>query len=87
VSFEPGKLFGQLPDIFTKTQSMITIMISDGHQELEYDFNTFMSKSYPITDRFIRFGSLRMKVSNITMTVGYKCRILDLSELESVDVD
>jgi len=87
VSLEPGKIFELLPSEFANVQWPLCVLVSDGTNSVEYSMSTFLSKSYRVVGKHVKFGSKRLKLSNLSISVGFKFLIEDLSPMTEPELD
>jgi len=84
---EPGRVLSALPIDPTAMNSIMVVRITDGTKSVEYETDTFLSKTYPIRNDSIRFGSVAIKVNLLSIMVGWKFLIEDLRSITEPGLD
>jgi len=85
--FEPAAVFNNLPTRFSDLLPDLVIVVTDGDKRVEYGYDKFMSKTYPIRNGKVKFGAKKMSLSALRITVGITFRIEDLTHLQDDDMD
>jgi hypothetical protein len=85
--FEPGKVVEFLPKSLKDNLSIISVMISDGVNKVEYDLDIFLSKTYIYKEKKIRFGSKLFDTEELTFLMGFKIVLMDLTEITEQEMD
>lgn len=85
--FEPASVIQFVPDELIKSEYTVVVTISDGDQSLEYNLDTFMSKTYSVRNGKIRFGAIGMSITSLVIMVGLKFYIEDLINITSIEMD
>jgi hypothetical protein len=84
---EPGKILEAIPKEWTRDTTELIVTLTDGHSMLEYDFDKFLARSYPIAGDTVAFGLKKLNITKLSIVVGIKIKLQDLSELMPCDVD
>jgi hypothetical protein len=78
VSLEPGKLVEMLPSELKNVEWPLYVLVTDGTESVEYDMTTFMSRAYRVVGKNVRFGSKKLKLSKLSVSIGFKLLLEDL---------
>jgi hypothetical protein len=87
LSLEPGKLFEAIPREVLDMDCPLVVTVSDGESTLEFTMSTFLSRSYRVVGKTIRFGSKRLKISQLSISFSVKFLLEDLSEMTEPGLD
>jgi hypothetical protein len=85
--FEPGKVLTNLAIDWTKLQCPLVVTISDDSQSVEYNLDTFMSKTYRTDGKIIKFGVKRFSINSLRFTVGWKIMVEDITPTTGFELD
>jgi len=84
---EPGKLIELLPAELTNISTPLCVLVSDGVESVEYTLTTFISRSYRVIGKKIRFGSKKLMIDRLSVSVGVKFLIEDLTGITEDKLD
>jgi hypothetical protein len=87
LSLEPGKLLEVLPREMTHGEWPLYVLVSDGTDSVEYDMSTFLSRSYRVVGKKVRFGSKKLVLSKLSISIGFKILLEDLSPITDTRLD
>lgn len=87
VSLEPGKIFQAIPKELLDLDYVLVVLVTDGKERLEYTMQTFLRRPYKITGNTIRFGSKKLKLEQLSVTIGIKYLIESVSEITDYTID
>lgn len=76
--WDPADLLSGLPPALLSVSSELLIRIWDDEVEVQYKYDTFMSKTYEIKDGRIMFGAKKVKLSEASIMIGIKYIVEDL---------
>lgn len=81
-SLEPARIIERIPQEFLSSDKKVYVKLSDGQDTVEFELNVFLSRSYPIRGRLVKFGSKSLILEKLSVFIGFKFIIQDLSSLE-----
>jgi hypothetical protein len=79
--FEPGCVANLLPPGLTEDSASIVVTITDSKNRVEYKLENFLSKDYRVSKEHVVFGGFKMKLSELSVHIGYKFVFEDLKEI------
>lgn len=85
--FEPSAVLRGLESLVLGKELTTIVTVSDGIATAEYDLDTFLSKTYRIINNHVRFGSTRINLSSIAVSVGWKIQLEDLAPITEYQLD
>jgi len=86
-SIEPSKILARVPKSILESEMELVAIVSDGRKRIEYTLPQFLSTSYPIRGEHVKFGSVFLVLSQLSIVIGVKLLVEDLSHLEQDGVD
>jgi hypothetical protein len=87
LSLEPGKFLEMLPKEILDLECPLVVRVSDGVESVEYTLSTFLSRSYRVVGKNVRFGSKKLKIANLSVSVGVKILLEDLTSMTEPVLD
>jgi hypothetical protein len=87
VSLEPGKVLEGSPKDLLYGKQRVVVLIADHLVSMEMELSVFLSKSYPIHRGIVLIGSKRLNINKLTISVGVKYVIEDLSGMIDTELD
>jgi hypothetical protein len=87
MQFEPGRALSPLQLEWHLAKYPIVVVISDGAQSVEYDLETFISKTYRLNNGSIRFGALKFQLCSLHIMIGWKLLLEDLASITETALD
>jgi hypothetical protein len=85
--FEPGNVLSQLPMNWSQTDPGLIVLVRDEGTSLEFRLETFLSKDYRVNGEFVWFSGKRLKLSRLTLHIGYKISLADLDAMTESRLD
>jgi hypothetical protein len=84
---EPARVLNALPiDPTTQYPAMI-VRITDGVKSVEFEASVFLSKTYVIKNDSIKFGSVAIKLKSLSINVGWKILVEDVTCMTESGLD
>lgn len=87
LSLEPGKILEGAPKDLLYGKHRVVVLIADSLVRLEMELSVFLSKAYPIHRGKVHIGSKKLEVTKLTISVGVKYVIEDLSGMIETELD
>jgi hypothetical protein len=84
---EPGYVLRALPKTWLDQETTLVVVLTDGKEKLEFELNSFLSKAYNVDGAYVRFGAKRLKLNGLSIHVGVKILLEDLSGLNNIAPD
>jgi len=86
-SLEPGKVIENVPKDLVYGKERVVVLISDNLVTVELELSVFLYKAYPIHQGKLCIGSRKIQMNNLSIFIGLKYNIEDLSGMIDLSVD
>jgi len=87
VDLEPAKILERVPKHWTRDTRDMVVSLTDGRNIIELTFEMFLARSYPIIDGRLKIGQTLLLLEGLTISVGVKFVLEDLSQISDIAVD
>jgi hypothetical protein len=87
VAFDPGAVLKSLPSNITDQQHRIYVLLIHQHTMIEMKLDVFMSTDHKIRGDKLCIGSQKIPLEQMSLHVGFKIELEDLSDLMDIPVD
>jgi hypothetical protein len=86
-SLEPGKVLERIPKEIVFGKKRIFVMLNDRASLVELELSVFLGREYPINGDTLRIGSSNLNIKDLVITVGFKLKVEDLTDITDLTVD
>jgi len=87
VSLEPGKVLEGAPKDLLYGKHRVVVLVADRLVSLEMELSVFLSKAYPIHRGKVHIGSKKLEINSLSVSIGVKYVIEDLSGMIETELD
>jgi hypothetical protein len=81
IRFEPGPIAHALPQSILDLDCTIVVLLKDSKRSVEYEFQKFISKDYRTDGVIVHFGGSRLVLAELSIFIGLKFILEDLSSI------
>jgi hypothetical protein len=84
---EPTRVVDRIPTALLDGDLPLVIIIKNKEKEIEMTMPGFLSKPYPVNKGVVRLANMRFELADLTITVGIRFQLEDLSGLIDTEMD